>query len=148
MQCSPSDKANGMLVRVQPGEPNRCKYCGDVYEGRRMSGHVTGCQSNPNRYWHRPTEAQLKARNKAKVYAWRARKYNAIVPSSDLDLIKLIYEACPDGYHVDHIRALASGGLHHQDNLQYLPAMENCRKGNGRTYDVSKVLRWQDVLQS
>lgn len=31
--------------------------------------------------------------------------------------------------HVDHIVALANGGLHHEDNLQILPAGINMRKG-------------------
>lgn len=96
----------------------------------------------------RVSEAHKKARNKANVYAWRARKYNAIVESSDLNLIRIIYEQCPEGYHVDHITALAKGGLHHQDNLQYLPASENCRKGKDRDYDITKALSWREIIPS
>jgi uncharacterized Fe-S cluster protein YjdI len=94
----------------------------------------------------RVSEAHKKARNKANVYAWRARKRNAIPDDADLELIKIIYENCPEGYHVDHIIALASGGLHHQDNLQYLEISENCRKGKGSCYDKSKALEWQKFL--
>ena len=94
----------------------------------------------------RTTEKQRKARNKANVYAYRARKYNAITESSDLQLIKLIYENCPDGYHVDHIQALASGGLHHQDNLQYLEISENCRKGKGSNFDSKKAIDWRTII--
>lgn len=94
----------------------------------------------------RVTEKHKKARNKANVYAWRARKYNAIVESSDLQLIKLIYENCPDGYHVDHIIPLAKGGLHHQDNLQYLEANENCRKGATTSFDKSKAIDWRELV--
>lgn len=32
-------------------------------------------------------------------------------------------------FHVDHIKPLAKGGLHHPSNLQVLPAAENIRKG-------------------
>ena len=95
----------------------------------------------------RVSEKHKKARNKANVYAYRARKYNAITESSDLQLIRKIYEYCPDGYHVDHIVALASGGLHHQDNLQYLEISENCRKGKDRDYDISKALPWKDIVE-
>lgn len=95
----------------------------------------------------RVSEEHKKARNKANVYAWRARKYNAIIESSDLNLIKTIYENCPSGYHVDHIQALAGGGLHHQDNLQYLPIEENCRKGKDRDYDKNKALSWQLIIR-
>lgn len=92
------------------------------------------------------TESQRKARNKANVYMYRARKYNAIVESSDLSLIKQIYENCPDGYHVDHIKALADGGLHHQDNLQYLEISENCKKGKKNNFDKSKAIPWQNII--
>jgi len=94
----------------------------------------------------RKTEAQKKARNKANVYAYRARKRNAIPPDADLKLIRSIYENCPDGYHVDHIIALAAGGPHHQDNLQYLDSSENCRKGTRTEYDKTKALDWKEFI--
>ena len=100
-------------------------------------------------YWDkkgRLTDKQKAARNKANVYAYRARKYDAIVESSDLQLIKKIYENCPDGYHIDHIVALAAGGLHHQDNLQYLEISENCRKGKGSKFDPNKALDWKELI--
>lgn len=100
-------------------------------------------------YWDkkgRLTDKQKAARNKANVYAYRARKYNAIVETSDLRLIKKIYENCPDGYHVDHIQALAAGGLHHQDNLQYLEISENCRKGKGSNYNSAKAIGWRTLI--
>jgi hypothetical protein len=100
-------------------------------------------------YWDkkgRLTDKQKAARNKANVYSYRARKYNAIVETSDLQLIKKIYENCPDGYHVDHIQALAAGGLHHQDNLQYLEISENCRKGKGSNYDSTKAIDWRTLI--
>lgn len=101
-------------------------------------------------YWDkkgRKTNKEKAARNKANVYAYRARKYNAIVESSDLELIKKIYENCPDGYHVDHIKALAAGGLHHQDNLQYLEISENCRKGKGPKFDSRKAIDWRTIIE-
>jgi hypothetical protein len=91
----------------------------------------------------RLTDKQKRAKNVANVLAYRARMNNAISETTDLSLIRKIYENCPEGYHVDHIVALASGGLHHQDNLQYLPVSENCRKGKNRNYDNSLAIDWK-----
>lgn len=96
----------------------------------------------------RTSEEHKKARNKANVYAYRARKKNAIPADADLKLIIKIYENCPTGYHVDHITSLASGGLHHQNNLQYLPASANCSKGKSGKYDLNLAIKWQDVLKN
>jgi len=93
-------------------------------------------------------DKKKKAANKAGVYLYRARLKNAIPEDSDLKLIKLIYENCPEGYHVDHIVALASGGLHHQDNLQYLEKSENCRKGKGSEYDITKAIPWKNIIKN
>ena len=92
------------------------------------------------------TEAEKKAKNVSAVQAYRARKYKATLPDTNRKLITKIYEMCPEGYEVDHIIALSEGGPHHQDNLQYLPAMENRRKNRTQNYDKSLAIKWQDVL--
>jgi len=63
----------------------------------------------------------------------RANKIMATPSWANLEKIKEIYKNCPEGYHVDHIYPLRSKyvcGLHVENNLQYLPAKENCSKGN------------------
>ena len=92
------------------------------------------------------TDVQKRARNVATVQACRARKYSATLPNTDMKLIKLIYESCPSGYEVDHIIALSEGGPHHQDNLQYLPALVNRKKNRSQNYDRSLAIKWQDVI--
>lgn len=56
------------------------------------------------------------------------------VPSwSERDLILQFYKNCPDGYEVDHVLPLQGAtvsGLHVLGNLQYLPVLENRKKGN------------------
>jgi hypothetical protein len=95
----------------------------------------------------RLTDKQKKARNVANVLRYRARLINAIPSDSNLRLIKEIYENCPENYHVDHIIALANGGTHHQDNLQYLQSNENCRKGARENYDQSLAIDWRTVIR-
>tara|TARA_R110000764_G_C10815989_1_gene360967 strand:+ start:372 stop:569 length:198 start_codon:yes stop_codon:yes gene_type:complete len=58
------------------------------------------------------------------------KKRQQTPPDADMILIKEIYLNCPAGYEVDHIIPISKGGLHHQDNLQYLTPDENKRKSN------------------
>ena len=52
---------------------------------------------------------------------------------ANMDKIREIYVNRPEGYHVDHIiplRGKKVSGLHVENNLQYLPALENMKKHN------------------
>lgn len=63
----------------------------------------------------------------------RAAKAKRTPLWSDLSTIASFYAACPPGHHVDHIVPLRGrnvSGLHVIENLQYLPAEENIKKGN------------------
>lgn len=65
--------------------------------------------------------------------ARRARKRNATPQWAEMDKIRAFYEACPDGFQVDHIIPLKHPlvcGLHVLANLQYLSAYENAQKKN------------------
>jgi hypothetical protein len=95
----------------------------------------------------RRTEEDLKIKNRVGVSAYRARKQNATPKDIDLKLIKEIYKKCPVGYEVDHIIAIASGGLHEPNNLQYLPSLENKRKNKTQNYDKSLIIKWQDLIE-
>jgi hypothetical protein len=73
---------------------------------------------------------ERKRRNAESQSRYRQKKYRCLAPDANREMIKEIYRACPAGYEVDHIIPLSKGGLHHQDNLQYLPKHENRKKSN------------------
>lgn len=118
----------------KPRPTFNCKQCGNEKE---MS------YSSTNQYCS-TTCAQLASRI-VKDDAWKKRKravqneawmrYQIRLESqtpddADRKLIQDIYENCPVGYEVDHIVPISKGGLHHQDNLQYLTPIQNKSKGN------------------
>lgn len=90
-----------------------------------------------NRERERNTQQNWERANREKRRAYcarrRAAKLQATPAWADLREIQDFYEACPPGYHIDHIFPLISPimcGLHVRSNLQYLPAKENISKGN------------------
>lgn len=70
---------------------------------------------------------------KAHTAKYRAAKLQRTVSWTDFKAIKVFYENCPKGYHVDHyypLQGKVCSGLHVLENLRYLPAIENLAKGN------------------
>lgn len=82
-------------------------------------------------------QREWRRRNKGKVNEYKmnrlARVAKAVPTWADRESIRLFYENCPEGYHVDHIIPLRGdlvSGLHVLENLQYLPAVDNLKKSN------------------
>jgi hypothetical protein len=94
----------------------------------------------------RKTKEHFVIKNRIGVSKYRAKKLQATPPDANLKLIGEIYKHCPKGYEVDHIIALAEGGLHHQDNLQYLPSMENRRKNKTQNYNKDLAISWKKLM--
>jgi hypothetical protein len=95
------------------------------------------------------TKEDLKAKNRAGQGRWREKNYKNISPDADRSVIKNIYKNCPDGYEVDHILPLSRGGLHHEDNLQYLLIEENRKKGNKLQSELDFIINpisWKEFI--
>lgn len=77
-------------------------------------------------------------RYRARKALRRAREVNAAVPLTPEQKAKIagfyaqaraMGRLMGEPYHVDHIKPLAKGGLHHPDNLQVLRGIDNLKKG-------------------
>lgn len=142
----------------------KCEACGETQDGKFGSGRFCdksciASYANSKRKKRRgrrrrkgpkkkPTAAQLKARAKRRAARYRKRKKRQTPKDANLVLIKQIYEHCPKGYEVDHIKPLSKGGLHHEDNLQYLPASINRKKGNKKKLYTEYAIRWQEKVEN
>lgn len=99
---------------------------------------------------------QYRKKNRHLTRQWdskrRAAKLKQTPDYANLDLIKLIYKYCPDGYEVDHMVPISDGGLHHESNLCYLPKGVNQSKGAKTIEEFGEeefnkhVIYWQDIL--
>lgn len=123
------------------GVTSRCKPC--LLASNRKYANPEKQKEYSKRYsaTHRDKvkEACSKWRRENLAYdafrarTYRSRKQNQIPSWADLVKIKDIYLSCPKGFHVDHIIPLKGklvSGLHVENNLQYLPAIDNIRKRN------------------
>lgn len=95
------------------------------------------CEENRERYqelWRKHANKEsTKKRHRFQEAKRRAQKLKATPQWADMDRIREIYENCPKGHHVDHCIPLNNPivcGLHVENNLQYLPALENIKKNN------------------
>ena len=91
---------------------------------------------------HREGRAAISAKR-------RAVKIQAILPTTDNELMKRLYEQRAvmtekygEQYHVDHIIPLTIGGAHHQDNMRVITAKENMEKKDKYIPELGGV--WAD----
>jgi len=132
-----------------------CSICGDVKIRKTPATKNPVCKNryNARRKEYRsgivPTRIPKEyapAILRETVHRSRAKKLGQLPVTADVCLMKNIYIFCPRDYEVDHIKSLAFGGEHHQDNLQYLPTKENRHKYSGDNYDKSKAIDWRKVV--
>ena len=112
------------------GFENQCKICRYKYLKKYRS---TEKGKINNRKGYSSWRIKNLSKKAFKEATRRADKLKRTPKWANLEDIKNFYIACPKGYHVDHIIPLKGeniSGLHVLENLQYLPAMENIKKGN------------------
>jgi hypothetical protein len=94
------------------------------------------CAQEANRLQRIEKPEIIKASNRKR----KAIVRGALSSDANLDLIKRIYKECPKDYHVDHIIPLSKGGLHHENNLCYLPALLNMQKQAKFPEEVPEIM--------
>lgn len=126
--CSKSCAAtyNNIGIRRHGKAVNNCRQCNKPNKTSRRIFCSRSCTS-------RAQEKGLKHRlrmNALRQSRYRAKGYKVLAEGANPDKIKEIYLNCPSGFEVDHVVPLSKGGLHHEDNLQYLTVAANRSKGN------------------
>ena len=118
----------------KPKKTFKCKQCGAESIFKYTSTNQY-CSHKCAQIASRVTKDETWYKRKRAIAneAWQryhAKQKSQTPKDADLKLIQSIYENCPQGHEVDHIIPISKGGLHHQDNLQYLPQSLNRQKGN------------------
>lgn len=113
--------------------------CHKHYMKIRMTGTFDDLQvyGEASKQKSRARTAQWKKENweyyKAYLLSRKKRVKKATPKWADRNQIIQFYKNCPKEFHVDHvipINGKSVSGLHVIDNLQYLPKIENLKKGS------------------
>jgi len=123
------------LTRYYTGKP--CKH-GHVAQRLSSCGRCCECHFPHRKAWLKTATGKLWRRNwdRNNIHKRRIRaadRMKAMPSWADKKAISKFYRDCPAGFHVDHIVPLRHEsicGLHILQNLQYLPAKDNLKKGN------------------
>jgi len=145
------EKKKALNKAYRAANPEKIKALKKVYYEANKEKVKAYCEANKEKI-----SAAKKAYRKAHMKEHcatqakrRALKKQAILPTTDFELIKNIYkqrEAATkehgEQYQVDHIIPLTIGGAHHQDNLRVITAKENVEKNNKYIPELGGV--WAD----
>lgn len=135
--CSRSCAAshNNIGKRRHGQQKNECLVCKKQTSSARHKYCSSKCWAIPRK----KSVEEKRAYNAYHQSKYRQKRYRDIHPTANPKIIKEIYLHRPEGYEVDHIVPVSKGGLHHQDNLQYLPKEVNRKKSNKLVADVGSA---------
>lgn len=131
--CSRSCGNRGKTRHGTPGrfQPKPCGFCGKEHSNPKYCSISCGMKAVQHKRFPPGTRLQrLRLKNLLCTQRYYAKRFGQTPVDADREKIKAFYAACPDGHEVDHVIPISRGGLHHQDNLQYLPMLDNRRKSN------------------
>ena len=117
--------AYGINKHSFAGIDSVCKSC----KSKQNAAHYALSKDTYHKTYISLHRAEYTARNALR----RARELKATPAWANIEKIKDIYRTCPPGYHVDHeipLRGELVSGLHVENNLRHLPALENLKKSN------------------
>lgn len=137
------NKTKGKLLNyiLSLGGMKHCRNC-DSYLNKNLFRPNKRNADGLNSYCKKCQSKQTAKTQPSRQAKYLASKLERTPPWADFNKIKEIYDNCPQGYHVDHIIPLQGkliSGLHVEYNLQYLPARENCSKGNRIDLDTINI---------
>lgn len=113
-------------------------------EVKRRNNQFKSTESYKNycrKYYQRP---DVRASKRAQAVLTHRLRSLRVPKWADLEAIKQFYKNCPDGMTVDHIIPLLGktvSGMHVLSNLQYLPFVDNVKKGNKFNASVVQLER-------
>jgi 5-methylcytosine-specific restriction endonuclease McrA len=133
--CSLSCRAKVMNRGINrhgvPGRnmPKPCLWCGAEHRNRFYCSQACAHEASKKPL----TEERIKKRRLKTLLAvrrYQAKRLQQTPADADPEKIATFYANCPVGHEVDHKIPISRGGQHHQNNLQYLPKLDNRRKSN------------------
>ena len=126
--------------RCKLGVEHTCRLCKQKVQAEYIQRRFDNTGEYP---WkqrlekHKEACAKWNSKNRgcknALTAKYRAARLRATPPWADFEAIRLFYDTCPLGFHVDHIIPLQGktvSGLHVPNNLQVIPAILNLKKSN------------------
>lgn len=117
-------------------DKNREKYCAISSLYRKKN--KTSVRAYQREYYRKNPGIASRSivRRQARLASVIPHNYNSAWVRSYYVIARRVSKCLGIKFHVDHIKPVSRGGLHHHDNLQILPAVVNIRKHNFIPEDV------------
>lgn len=134
--CAKQHNVNRIVTRF-------CLHCGAGHKNKFYCSSKCSAVHQAGQIPEGERIERARLNNLLGVRRYQARRYQQTPIDADQVKIRTFYANCPEGHEVDHIIPISKGGLHHQNNLQYLPKSENRRKSN--KLDYTPLAEWVGI---